>query len=119
MNHFYIGSAVRFAEPVSAETLKEPVARAWIRLRHWAPVVGTRSKAEEGVKNTFLITYEPPASVADAVKWASETVKWDDSVTSLVQRDDKIKEVWWKPSDDHWGMEMHVGPSEDGLWSFM
>ncbi|KZP23432.1 hypothetical protein FIBSPDRAFT_889557 [Athelia psychrophila] len=120
MNHLYVGASVKFASPVTASTLKTPAAAAWTRLRHWAPIIGTRAVDAEGELNVFSITYTPPASAADAAQWAAETVKWDDVETSLNARDDAVHESsWWSPADNHWGAEMHIGPCGDGQWSFI
>ncbi|KAF7979275.1 hypothetical protein HWV62_42966 [Athelia sp. TMB] len=119
MNHFYIGTSIKFASPVNASTLKTPVTNAWTRLRYWAPVVGTRTIPKEGAHNVYLITYAPPASAAEASQWAAETIKWDETEAPLTVRDDAIKEAWWTPSQNHYGAEMHVGPAGNGLWSFI
>lgn len=118
MNHLYVGTSVKFSTPIAASKLEKPVANAWTHLRHWAPIIGTRTVDGEEL-NVFSITYASPASAADAAQWVAETLKWDDKEISLDARDDAIKDVWWSPADNHWGAELHVGPCEGGQWSFL
>jgi len=64
------------------------------------------------------MTYESSKTWDVAAKWADDTIIWENEEKMLDVRDLELKERWWG-SDDHWNMEMHVGPGTQGRLHFM
>lgn len=113
--HMSNGTSVIFERPTSQNTLAEPVRKAWIRLRHLAPLIAARTQNRD---DAFVMSYEFSIYHDAAARWAAETIKWETREKTFETRDLDLKETWWK-TDGHWNMEMHVGPAPEGRCNFM
>jgi hypothetical protein len=114
--HVSIGTSVILKPSVPPTKLRESVRNAWIRLRHYAPLIAIRT--ERGQNKTNYLTYESSKTSDVAAKWAKDTIKWEQEEKTLDVRDLESKERWWG-TDDHWNMEMHIGPGPEGRLHFM
>jgi hypothetical protein len=115
--HISIGTSVILKPSISSTKLSESVQNAWIRLRHYAPLIALRTQ-QGGNDNDTFYTYESSKTSDVAAKWAKDTIKWEKEEKTLDARDLDLKERWWGP-EDHWNMEMHVGPGPEGRLHFM
>eukprot|EP00026_Physarum_polycephalum_P015925 Phypoly_transcript_16728.p1 GENE.Phypoly_transcript_16728~~Phypoly_transcript_16728.p1 ORF type:complete len:262 (+),score=24.68 Phypoly_transcript_16728:62-847(+) len=111
---------VSFRDKPSEATLAAAIKTSWIRLRHLAPIVGTKTVVDSSSASSYLYQYRVPSSLADAENWANETIIWSKEKHTVRERDDCLKGHWWKPSDSHHDYELHVGPDvQDNVWHFL
>jgi hypothetical protein len=101
---------------ISSDTLRKSVRNAWIRLRYYAPLIALRTQT--GGTDDFFMSYESSKTSDVAVKWAEDTLKWEQQEKTLDVRDLDLKERWWGP-DGRYNMEMHIGPGTEGRLHFM
>jgi len=102
---------------ISPTKLSESVQNAWIRLRHYAPLIALRTQAVGNDKDAFY-AYESSKTSDVAIKWAQDTIKWENEEKTLDARDLDLKERWWGP-EDHWNIERHIGPGPEGRLHLM
>ena len=101
--------------------LTEYVRNAWINLRFFAPLSGTRtlSVVGGGENNSYIFSYDSSSTTSVAKSWAMETIKWREERKSLGEWELEIKDGWWKPSEGRFNIVMHVAPGEASSWLFM
>jgi hypothetical protein len=76
-------------------------------------------RTQNGEKeNDFYLTYESSKTSDVAVKWAEETIKWEQEEKTLDVRDLDLKERWWG-TDGYSNIELHIGPGTGGRLHFM
>jgi hypothetical protein len=102
---------------ITSTKLTESVQNAWIRLRHYAPLIALRTQQGGGDNGTFYV-YESSKTSDLAAKWAQDTIKWEKEEKTLDAGDLDLKERWWGP-EDNWNMELHIGPGPGGRLHFM
>src|ERR1700691_1076997 len=69
--HISIGTSVILKPSISSTKLSESVQNAWIRLRHYAPLIALRTQ-QGGNDNDTFYTYESSKTSDVAAKWAKE-----------------------------------------------
>ena len=89
---------------------------AWIRLRHYAPLIALRTQASG--TDDFFMSYESSKTSDVASKWAEDTLIWEQQEKTLDVRDLDLKERWWG-TDGRYNMELHVGPGTGGKLHLM
>jgi hypothetical protein len=100
--------------------LTEYVRNAWIKLRFFAPLSGTRTlSAVGGGNNSYIFSYDSSSTTSVAKSWAMETIKWRQERKSLGEWESEIKDEWRKPSEERFNIVMHVAPGEASSWLFM
>jgi hypothetical protein len=115
--HISIGTSVILKPTVSSTKLRESARNAWIRLRHYAPLIAIRTQQGKDETDLFM-TYESSKTTDVAAKWAADTIKWDQEEKTIDVRNTELKERWWG-TDGNWNMEMHIGPGTEGRLHFM
>ena len=90
---------------------------AWVRLRHYAPLIALRTEQGANEKDLFM-SYDSSKSSDVATKWAADTLTWEQEEKTLDVRDIELKEVWWG-TNGHWNTEMYIGPGTEGRLHFM
>lgn len=86
--------------------IRESARKAWIRLRHYAPLIALRTL--NGDKdNDYFMTYESSKTGDVAAIWARDTIKWEPEEKALDIRDLELKERWWR-TDGNWNMDILV-----------
>jgi hypothetical protein len=116
LGHISINISVLLKPSVSSTKLRESVRNAWVRLRHYAPLIALRTEQGQNATDLFL-TYESSKTSDVAVKWAGDTIKWEQDEKTLDVRDLDHQERWWG-TDGNWNMELQVGPGTEGRLHF-
>ncbi|KII84678.1 hypothetical protein PLICRDRAFT_179481 [Plicaturopsis crispa FD-325 SS-3] len=112
------GLSVKLGTPRTRAELEGPLRNAWLRARHLVPAIA--SKLVRHADGTDWFEYEVPASNAEAEKWAESTIVWHDETKKLIDFDVELADVYWKPTDAHYNVELHISPApkEEGDWQF-
>lgn len=98
--------------------LSEAARKAWIRLRHHAPIIALRTDNQEGKTDSFFLTYSSSDDSNVIAEWADETITFDAKKESLEFRDLEMNEIWWTTAD-HGNVELHIGRGlRAGVWHF-
>jgi len=98
---------------MSRAKLMELTKTAWIRTRFDAPWIAHRASRDPLLPNSWIQLYETasnPQRVIEVVRfWAKKTILWRDEIRSLAEWEEIIKNGYWKPSDNHFDVELHLG----------
>ena len=89
--HITIGMSGILKPSITSTKLTESVQNAWIRLRHYAPLIALRTQQGGGDNDTFYV-YESSKTGDLAAKWAQDTIKWEKEEKTLDARDLDLKE---------------------------
>jgi hypothetical protein len=84
------------------------------------PIVALKTFALPNQTDYHYFQYEVPSSEVDAKEWARESVIWHDTIMSIHDRDQIMKNSYWKPGEGRYNYQLHVAPDiEEGKWQFM
>lgn len=117
----FIGS-IGIKQDIDQDSLVRLVKSAWIRLRFTAPWLAVRTsvvKGENSKSNSFMYTYDASNNPQKTADWADETVISERRTQSLDEWELEIKDRFWTPNENRFGMELHIAPDVDKKWFFM
>ncbi|KAH8116764.1 hypothetical protein DFH11DRAFT_1130831 [Phellopilus nigrolimitatus] len=114
-----ITAAVSLDSP-SRELLELQVREAWQLLRHFVPGIACQTLKLPPLDGQYELRYIVPQSLGDVGAWADQTTFFDDSVVSLHEKHEQLKnDRWWSSAEPHYNAELHVSPlGTSSSWQF-
>lgn len=112
--HLTMSTSVSLPSAPSREVLEEKVKAAWTAFRHFTPNIACKVfRHSEGDKR-FAFRYIVPQTKEDVAAWVNETVFFNAESPDKKALYDKHCELkhgrWWRSSEDHYAVELHVSP---------
>ncbi|KAF5346948.1 hypothetical protein D9758_010145 [Tetrapyrgos nigripes] len=128
--HQYGNVHMAFKEPISQQELYRLARVAWMKLRFQAPWIAYRCSALENASepNTFFFSYDvvghnpklAPNGLKPLEAWADESIVMHDELMTFAEWEMEMKEVFWLPSEGHFGTELHIARGvDDRHWLLM
>lgn len=106
----YAGTlTARFGTPRSQADLQSALTKSWIKARHLSPLIASTQVKRDG---QYWYEYDVPTS-SELAEWLSKTIHWHDAPMTLLETDLTMENIWWKCSDGHHLVELHVVPSSE------
>jgi len=107
---------VQLKSHLSQEQLAPYVKAAWSQLRRMVPWMAMRTSSINPKDNSFLYSYEVPRNQDIINAWADETIVWRHELLEFAEWDVMLKQTFWRPGDNRYGLELHVAALPNGHW---
>ncbi|KAL5525434.1 hypothetical protein ACEPAF_9304 [Sanghuangporus sanghuang] len=118
--HLTLTASISLPTSITHIDVEKRVKSAWTALRHFTPAIACKTYRLQTGDKRFAFRYTVPRTEEDVQAWLDETVFFFDKKSHATLYDEhcQLKDGhWWRCSDDHYVLELHVSQMEND-WTF-